>query len=144
MWRPAETRTVRPPGTPTVEEAEAPADIELFGGEIEGSDEYGFAFSGDSVGSPGPTVTVPAGEEVTIRFENVSDNTNHNLVVAKDRHGTSFVFEPLWDAETSTLTPGRSETISFTPDAAGTYAYVCTIFGHAGNGMYGEIVVSDP
>lgn len=73
---------------PTASGPETGADHELVGGEIGGSDEYGFAFAGDTAASPGPTLVVTAGAQVTVRFENISDEQKHNFVVAKDPYGT--------------------------------------------------------
>ncbi len=129
--------------TSAATDAASAADLDLIGSELGDGDKYGFAFAGENVATPGPIITVPVGEEVTIRFENASDEQNHDFVVAKDKFGTFFEFKPLWGAETKPLGPGESATIAFTPDEAGTYAYVCTIQGHAGNGMHGEFVVED-
>ncbi len=43
---------------------------------------------------------------------------------------------------TKLLGPGDQDTITFTPDAAGVYEYVCTFPAHAGAGMRGRINVS--
>ena len=42
---------------------------------------------------------------------------------------------------TKLLGPGESDTITFTPKAAGTYEYVCTFPAHYAAGMHGTITV---
>ena len=42
---------------------------------------------------------------------------------------------------TKLLGPGESDTITFTPKAAGTYDYVCTFPAHYAAGMHGTITV---
>ncbi len=42
---------------------------------------------------------------------------------------------------TKLLGPGEEDTISFTPNAAGVYEYVCTFPGHTAAGMRGKIIV---
>jgi plastocyanin len=71
-------------------------------------------------------VTVPAGSEVVLTFENRS-SVPHNLT-----------FEAPISAATATIVdPGASESISFTAPAAGEYAFVCTLHP----GMKGTLIV---
>jgi plastocyanin len=71
-------------------------------------------------------VTVPAGVEVVLTFENQS-TVPHNLT-----------FEAPISAATATIVdPGAAETITFTAPAAGEYVFVCTLHP----GMSGTLIV---
>jgi glucose/arabinose dehydrogenase/plastocyanin len=71
-------------------------------------------------------VTVPAGSEVVLTFENQS-TVPHNLT-----------FEAPISAATATIVdPGAAETITFTAPAAGEYVFVCTLHP----GMAGTLIV---
>ena len=50
----------------------------------------------------------------------------------------------LWGARTVEIFTDDSATITFMPDAPGTYQYICTIPGHAQLGMRGTFVVENP
>jgi plastocyanin len=41
------------------------------------------------------------------------------------------------------LSPGKTETIEFTPNKAGDFSYYCTIAGHKAAGMFGDLIVSE-
>lgn len=116
--------------------------LQVIGGDVEGTDDdLGFAFAGQEIAKSGPAITAKAGEPIMITFENVSGSERHDLVVVAEPFPSDFIHEPLWEADTSSVEPGGSETISFTPDTPGSYSYVCTIFGHIGRGMIGDFIV---
>jgi uncharacterized cupredoxin-like copper-binding protein len=50
--------------------------------------------------------------------------------------------DALAGATTGVVASGESKTISFTAPAAGTYQFVCTIPGHAQEGMVGTLTVN--
>jgi len=71
-------------------------------------------------------LTVPAGGEVVLTFENQS-TMPHNLT-----------FQAPISAATATIVdPGAAETITFTAPAAGEYVFVCTLHP----GMEGTLIV---
>ncbi len=108
-------------------------------------DSVGFGFEGDQVTAPGPTIRVKTGEPVTLTLKNEhpaddsSSGEPHNFVVVRDAE--DFVLEPLWDSETGEIMAGEEATVTFVPDAAGQYGYVCTVGGHRNAGMFGEFIV---
>lgn len=73
-------------------------------------------------------VTVEAGEEVRIVFENAG-KTSHNLVI-----------EGL-EVKTKTISGGQTDTIEFTVTNSGTYTFFCSIPGHRVAGMEGNLKV---
>lgn len=78
-------------------------------------------------------LTVPAGENVTIAFENVGDAA-HNWALDLDGDG-----EP--EHKTATIQPGDTATVSFTVEEPGGYAYFCDVSGHRDAGMAGTLTV---
>lgn len=98
------------------------------------------------------TITVKAGETVTVTFENsgtVEHNLNflkpdaefdHLLEEIKEGAGEHIVEELLTDMHD--IEPGHTETVTFVaPSEAGEYKFICTTPGHAEAGMVGTFVV---
>ncbi len=129
-----------------------PAAHVVIGGETipeEGSPiKPGFALEGEDITSPGPTITVRAGEPVTITFKNVHDFPDpHDFVIVAEMDNlallSKLLVDPLWGAETEWLPFGEQQSITFTPDTPGSYFYVCTNSDHARRGMWGSFVVEE-
>lgn len=106
----------------------------------------GFAFNGYQRG--GMTVTVPAGWEIVVHFEN-ADATNHSVAVAASG-GHTQVTPPSSPAFagamsgnfSSGLAKGQTQTFTFEASKAGTYEFVCGVPGHAISGQWDALVVS--
>lgn len=142
---PTEQPSLEPSPTPlTVSEEElASADLLLFTGEApQGLDNGGYGLAEDDVSSPGPTITVPVGESVTLVLQNVSDEfIPHDVAVVAEKEESA---PPLWGSQTQTIDPGESTLVSFTPADPGTYFYICTLISHmSGHGMWGRFVVEE-
>ena len=63
---------------------------------------------------------------------------------AKTHAADDYIPDELEDqilVHTKLLGPGESDTITFTPHAAGVYQYLCTFPAHAQSGMHGTITV---
>ena len=111
----------------------------------------GYALEGEDVMSPGPTITVRAGEPVTITLkiadERVPESHDFFIVAEKDNRDVIFPIaeqeEPLWGAGTELLSFGEQQTITFTPDTPGSYFYICTHSGHLRRGMWGSFIVEE-
>ena len=91
-----------------------------------------------------PTLIVPHGATLRVLFVNTDDDMTHNLrfMVQKPR------FKGAVKAVGTTNLPHKSETAFHAeeltvrvPAHAGTYAYLCTVPGHAPGGMYGTLIV---
>ncbi len=129
-----------------------PAAHVVIGGDVipeEGAPtEAGFALEGEDITSPGPTITVRAGEPVTITFKNVHDFPEpHDFVIVAEMDNLALLskplVDPLWGAETEWLPFGEQQSITFTPDTPGSYFYVCTNSDHANIGMWGSFIVEE-
>lgn len=73
-------------------------------------------------------ITVKTGKPIQLTFKN-SGQYPHNLSISE------------LNVRTKTIQPGEEDTVTFTPDKAGTYTYICTVPGHADRGMQGTLIV---
>ena len=130
---------------------ESDGEIDLIGGEQGGGDAFGFAFPSEEVTGDAPDITVKAGEQVTVNFENVSANelTRHDFAVVPQLEDIPTLAairalgdQVLWGAMTPEAQAGETSTVTFVPEDPGAYYYVCTFPGHAQRGMIGEFIVT--
>lgn len=73
-------------------------------------------------------ITVQQGEQTTIQFRNTG-TIAHNFTLSA------------FDAQTPTIQPGNSATVTFTPGETGEFTYICSVPGHAQRGMQGTLIV---
>jgi len=73
-------------------------------------------------------LTVKKGEEVKVTFKNTG-KFPHNFTIAD------------LNVKSNTIEPGEQDSVTFTPDKVGTFAYICTVPGHADKGMKGILTV---
>ena len=134
---PTRTQAPPPPTTPT-----GPLEIIVYGGEVEAT-KYGYGFSEDSIKSPGPDIRVKVGTQVKLVFKNAG-NLPHTLAITEEK---KFDAEPLWGVQLGTPTkpvgPGNEKSITFTPNKAGEYYYLCQVPGHIELGMWGKLIAED-
>jgi len=84
--------------------------------------------SGDEFAFMPDTITIKKGQPATITFKNTGKYP-HNFTIAE------------LNVQTKTIQPGGEDTVTFTPDKAGSFSYICTIPGHADRGMKGTLTV---
>lgn len=88
-----------------------------------------------------PDLRVNAGDEVTVSVTNQGISF-HSFAVVRDPDNANSV---VWDSEIGSanapLTRGQSGEVSFIADTPGTYYYICTVPGHALQGMKGTLIV---
>ena len=112
----------------------------------------GWKFNGMANGEG--TITVPVGYEITVEFTNDDAAMAHSLGVDAQVGGYGAMFDnpqPVFagaitgdpTSMTESTLSGESESFTFTADAAGEYAIVCYIPGHAVTGMWIRFNVSD-
>lgn len=99
-------------------------------------------------GMADPTIVVPKGATVQVRFINADTDEAHGWEVTAERppfpfHVGAAAFlgafaQVLGDP---TAAGDGAETISFTASAAGSYQYACPMPGHAQMGMHGTLTV---
>lgn len=127
------------------------AEFGLVGGEAAGdlSGLMGWGFADEpltEISSPGPTLEVEVGEEVTVTFTNEhgwSQDPGDQFFESVDQSFRVITPGQIGDvkfgADTGLVAPGETVSISFTPDEVGEFRYVST--GFISNGMFGRFIV---
>ena len=130
--------------------APATASFSLIGGEdvndLDGF--FGWTFEGEplaSINSPGPTLEVEVGTEVTVTFTNRSgwsDTSPQDAIPQSFRVVPSIPSaDTLFGADTGMVDVDDTATITFIADEVGEFRYVSDGLGMASNGMFGRFVV---
>ncbi len=88
-----------------------------------------------------PDIVVNSGDEVTITSLNAGMSFHAFGVVSNPDDFNSVIFDSAIAAATNPLKPGESGSTTFTAGAPGTYYYICTVPGHALQGMVGNFIV---
>ncbi len=88
-----------------------------------------------------PDIVVNSGDEVTITSLNDGMSFHAFGVVSNPDDFNSVIFDSAIAAATNPLKPGESGSTTFTAGAPGTYYYICTVPGHALQGMVGNFIV---
>ena len=88
-----------------------------------------------------PDIRVNSGDEVTVTATNAGVSFHAFGVVTNPDDFTSVVFDSGINSATNPLKSGESGSITFLAGAPGAYYYICTIPGHALQGMQGSFIV---
>ncbi len=88
-----------------------------------------------------PEIRVNSGDEVTITTTNLGVSFHSFGVVTNPEDFNSIVMDSAIGSMSNALKPDESESVTFTAGAPGTYYYICTIPGHALQGMQGSFIV---
>jgi nitrite reductase (NO-forming) len=109
---------------------------------IESSDFRTLAFNA-LPGEPGnnPEIRVKSGDEVTITTTNAGVSFHAFGVVSNPDDFNSVIFDSAINSASNPLKAGESGSVTFLAGAPGTYYYICTVPGHALQGMQGSFIV---
>ena len=88
-----------------------------------------------------PEIRVSSGDEVTITTTNAGVSFHAFGVVSNPDDFSSVIFDSAINSATSPLKAGESGSVTFLAGAPGTYYYICTVPGHALQGMQGSFIV---
>jgi nitrite reductase (NO-forming) len=88
-----------------------------------------------------PDVKVNSGDEVTVTANNLGKSFHAFGVVSNPEDFNSIVMDSAIAAATNPLKPGEGGSVTFTAGAPGTYYYICTVPGHALQGMQGSFII---
>jgi nitrite reductase (NO-forming) len=88
-----------------------------------------------------PEIRVNSGDEVTITANNNGKSFHAFGVVTNPEDFNSTIWDSEIAAMSNPLKPGEGGTTTFTAGAPGTYYYICTVPGHALQGMQGSFIV---
>ena len=100
-------------------------------------------------GLSNPTITVPRGARVTVRFVNNDSDEAHGWLITDNRPPFGFgqpAVPAIADASGGVIgnpvsAGDGANTIRFTATSAGDYQYICPMPGHAQMGMHGAFIV---
>jgi len=114
--------------------------LTLYAGEVS-SAAYGFGNSASTIQSnPGPTLTLKVGTTYTMTVHNVGAMPHSWEITSEKSTGSALFGAQI--GTTSTIQPGASGSVTFTPNQAGSFFYVCVVPGHIALGMWGNVVVN--
>ena len=88
-----------------------------------------------------PEFTVNSGDEVTFTATNTGKSFHAFGIVTDPEDFNNAIPGTTIGAASSPLKPGESGSVTFTAGAPGTYYYICTVPGHALQGMQGKLIV---
>ncbi|KER07034.1 nitrite reductase protein [Marine Group I thaumarchaeote SCGC AAA799-E16] len=88
-----------------------------------------------------PEIRVNSGDEVTITSANNGKSFHAFGVVANPEDFNNVIWGSDIASASNPLKPGESGSTTFTAGAPGTYYYICTVPGHALQGMVGNFIV---
>ena len=88
-----------------------------------------------------PEIRVSSGDEVTITTTNAGVSFHAFGVVSNPDDFSSVIFDSAINSASSPLKAGESGSVTFLAGAPGTYYYICTVPGHALQGMQGSFIV---
>ena len=88
-----------------------------------------------------PEIRVKSGDEVTVSVTNAGVSFHSFGVVTNPDDFNSVVFDSAINSATNPLKAGESGEVTFLAGAPGTYYYICTVPGHALQGMQGSFIV---
>ena len=88
-----------------------------------------------------PEIRVNSGDEVTVTANNAGKSFHAFGVVSNPDDFNSVIFDSAIAAATNPLKPGESGDVTFLAGAPGTYYYICTVPGHALQGMQGLFII---
>jgi len=88
-----------------------------------------------------PEIRVNSGDEVTVTSDNLGKSFHAFGVVTDPEDFNNVIWGSEIAAPTNPLKPGEGDTVTFTAGAPGTYYYICTVPGHALQGMQGNFIV---
>jgi nitrite reductase (NO-forming) len=109
---------------------------------IESPDFKTFAFNA-LPGEEGhnPEFKVKSGDEITFSVTNNGKSFHAFGIVSDPENFNSVLWNSAIAAASNPLKPGQDGSVTFTAGAPGTYYYICTVPGHALQGMKGSFIV---
>lgn len=131
-------------GEESVAEAAPPTGVshEFDFDFVESDDLLTLGFNG-LVGEEGanPEIRVNSGDEITVSVTHEGKSFHSFGVVRNPENFADTVWESEIGSPMSPLMPGDAGSVTFTAGAPGKYFYICTVPGHAIQGMQGVLIV---
>lgn len=109
---------------------------------VESDDFRTFGFNGlEGDEGANPEIVVNSGDEITVNTVNTGVSFHSFGVVNNPTDFTNSLWESEIGSLASPLKSGEEGTVTFTAGAPGKYHYICTVPGHALQGMQGAFIV---
>ena len=88
-----------------------------------------------------PEFRVKSGDEITFSAVNAGKSFHAFGIVSDPENFNSILWNSAIAAASNPLKPGQDGSVTFTAGALGTYYYICTVPGHALQGMQSSFIV---
>ena len=88
-----------------------------------------------------PEFKVKSGDEITFSAVNAGKSFHAFGIVSDPENFNNILWNSAITTASNPLKPGESGSVTFTAGAPGTYYYICTVPGHALQGMQGSFIV---
>jgi nitrite reductase (NO-forming) len=88
-----------------------------------------------------PEIRVNSGDEVTVTSNNLGKSFHSFGIVTNPEDFNNVIWDSEIAAASNPLKPGEGGSTTFIAGAPGTYYYICTVPGHALQGMQGSFIV---
>ena len=88
-----------------------------------------------------PEIRVNSGDEITVNSANLGNSFHAFGVVTNPEDFNNVIWSSEIASMSNPLKPGESGSTTFIAGAPGTYYYICTVPGHALQGMQGSFIV---
>ncbi len=88
-----------------------------------------------------PEFKVKSGDEITFSAVNAGKSFHSFGIVSDPENFNNILWNSAIAAASNPLKPGESGSVTFVAGAPGTYYYICTVPGHALQGMQGSFIV---
>ena len=109
---------------------------------VESDDFRTFGFNGlEGEEGANPEIRVNSGDEITVTTTNVGVSFHSFGVVKSPEDYTNVLWDSAIGSPTNPLTAGEDGSVTFMAGAPGEYHYICTVPGHALQGMQGVLIV---
>lgn len=129
-------------GSPAVAAAPTGVSHDFTLDAVESDDFRTFAFNAlPGEDGSNPEIRVNSGDEITITSANNGKSFHSFGVVANPEDFNNVIWSSDIGSASNPLKPGESGSTTFTAGAPGTYYYICTVPGHALQGMQGSFIV---
>jgi nitrite reductase (NO-forming) len=88
-----------------------------------------------------PKFTVKSGDEITFSTVNAGKSFHSFGIVSNPEDFNNILWKSSIASPNNPLKPGQDGSVTFTAGAPGSYYYICTVPGHALQGMQGSFIV---
>jgi len=88
-----------------------------------------------------PIITANVGDEIVFNVANAGKSFHAFGIVSDPENFNNVLWNSAIASASNPLKPGESGSVTFTAGAPGTYYYICTVPGHALQGMQSSFIV---